>query len=48
MDANLQAYSTEVLTELLTSKLKKPKSPYMEEIISAIENELKSRKEKTK
>lgn len=48
MDANLTAYSTEMLHELLAAKVKKPKSPHMVAIIEAIENEINSRKEKIK
>jgi hypothetical protein len=48
MDANLTAFSTEMLKELLEAKLKKPKSPHMVQIIEAIENEIKSRQEKVK
>jgi hypothetical protein len=48
MDANLTAYSTEMLYELLAAKVKKPKSDHMVKIIEAIENEIKSRQEKVK
>lgn len=48
MDANLTAYSTEMLHELLEAKLKKPKSPHMNQIVTAIENEIKSRQDKVK
>jgi hypothetical protein len=43
MDANLTAYSTETLQELLAAKLKKPSTPMLEQIIDAIRNELKDR-----
>lgn len=48
MDFNLSAFSTEQLAELLTAKLKKPKTPVMVETIEAIRNELKSREKKSK
>lgn len=48
MDFNLAAFSTEDLTKLLESKLKKPQTPVMAETIEALRNELKSREEKSK
>lgn len=48
MDANLTAYSTEMLKELLEAKLKKPKSVMMNQIVEAIQNEINSRKDKVK
>lgn len=46
MDANLSAFSTETLKELLEAKLKKPQTETMKQIIETIRFELEAREKK--
>jgi len=44
MDANLTAFSTEDLMQLLAAKKKKPQNEITRQVIEAIQNELAARK----
>jgi hypothetical protein len=46
MDANLTAFSTDTLKDLLEAKLKKPQTDMLKQIVESIRNELESREKK--